>query len=158
MREAMQQVGEFHRLIGADDIRLLEHSSGGEATDDRLRQIAVTVNELATKLKMDGVEAFKVGDARLLRSHLILEEASEFVLAVANRDEVGALDALCDLLYVVVGSGVTMDLPLHEGFEEVHRSNMTKRPPKGDVRAMDKGKKYRPPDLVTVLRRHRGGL
>lgn len=57
---------------------------------------------------------------------------------------IGALEA-CSALATV------LDLPLTEGFKEVHRSNMTKTPPTGDLYAHDKGADYSPPKLQGVL-------
>src|SRR5262245_24245697 len=65
-------------------------------------------------------------DKRWLRAHLLLEEAAETVIAMAEGDEVKALDGLADLLYVLLGTAVTFRWPLEEAFAEVHVSNMTK--------------------------------
>lgn len=37
-----------------------------------------------------------------------------------------AYDAILDLLYVVIGTAVSLGLNIDPGFQEVHRSNMTK--------------------------------
>lgn len=92
------------------------------------------------------------GSLRSLRAHLICEEAAEVMDGMLKCDEVELLDALCDLAYVVEGTGVAYGLPTDDGFHEVHRSNMTKdvrRP--GDIRLRDKGETYQPPDLLKVL-------
>lgn len=97
-------------------------------------------------------------DKRLLRAHLIAEEAAEFVKALAERNEVLALDALADLLYVLLGSAVTLDLPLATAFREVHRSNMTKEKQPDDVakdRVRSKGPNYKPANIAGVLAAHR---
>lgn len=91
-------------------------------------------------------------EERLLRAHLVLEEALEFVYAMgfkgtvvigSDRDDkprydvhlydgtgridlVEAADALADLKVVVFGSDVTLGLPAKAIFDEVHRSNMSK--------------------------------
>jgi len=97
-------------------------------------------------------------DPRLMRAHLIVEEVSELLLAMAEEDEVEVLDALTDLLYVTYGSGVAFDLPLHEAFAEVQRSNMTKAVGAGgdkDMRCRNKGDSYEPPTLGRILEKHR---
>lgn len=100
-----------------------------------------------------------------LRSELILEEAEEFCVAVghlrfgsrAKHDVepaglVSAIDALCDLLYVVYGAAVTMGVDLEPFFAEVHRSNMTKvgGPVRGDGKRL-KPDTYEPPNLGPIL-------
>lgn len=98
------------------------------------------------------------GDQCYLRGHLIVEETAELLDAMYMEDEVLVLDALADLLYVVLGSAVTMDLPLAEAFVEVHRSNMTKRRQSDDpdgARVRDKGEGYQPPDLKRILDAYR---
>jgi len=64
----------------------------------------------------------------LFRTRLILEEASEFVEAASNNDEVEMIDALCDLLYVTFGTGVVMGVDLAEYFKKVQEKNMQKTP------------------------------
>lgn len=89
-----------------------------------------------------------------LRMKLIDEERSELLQALAAEDIIGVADALADLLYVVIGSGLQWGIPLERVFAEVHRSNMTKT--SGEKRAdgkILKGPNYSPPDLSFVLRR-----
>lgn len=98
-------------------------------------------------------------DVRLLRNHLIAEEFAEFIDAILKRDEVEALDALADLMYVIIGTAISLQLPLPEAFVEVHCSNMTKErqvtdPEGGRVR--QKGPNYKAPDLRRVLDLFRG--
>lgn len=59
---------------------------------------------------------------------------------------------LADLLYVVYGTAEELGIPLQEIFEEVHRSNMNKVWPDGEVHYNEIGKilkppTYSPPDL-----------
>ena len=89
-----------------------------------------------------------------LRVHLTFEEMAEWIDAMLDGDEVRALDALADRLYVLFGDAATYDLPLENAFAEVHRSNMTKEkqpddPSRERVRA--KGPNFVPPDLRRVL-------
>lgn len=63
---------------------------------------------------------------RELRHKLIVEEADELLMSKTPED---ALDAICDLLYVVHGSAVAYGFTKEQvdgAFAEVHRSNMTK--------------------------------
>lgn len=94
-------------------------------------------------------------DLGLVRIHLILEELAELADAVANGNKVAAADALGDLVYVVLGAGVSWDIPLKAVFDEIQQSNMTKavRDP-SDTRLRDKGESYRPPNILQVLALH----
>ncbi len=47
-----------------------------------------------------------------LRIKLIQEEAEEFIDAVTDRDVIEAIDALCDILYVVYGTADVLDIAL----------------------------------------------
>ena len=110
-------------------------------------------------LVMAKSEDFK-DDPRPLRAHLMLEELGETLRAMANKDEIETLDGLADLVYVVLGTGVTFDLPVDDAFAEVHRSNMTKAVQVSDpdkIRLRDKGPDYVPPDIEGVLKSHRDG-
>ena len=101
-------------------------------------------------------------DVMRLRHRLISEELHEFWLAV---DSVYAMtreghleqvaDALADLLYVVIGTGVAYGIDLSPVFEEVHRSNMTKFIDgyKREDGKWIKGPSYSPADLQAVLAR-----
>lgn len=85
------------------------------------------------------------------RCHLILEELGEFVEGLNHQDEVATLDALADLIYVVVGTAVAFGLPLCEAFKEVHRSNMTKTISRDRPGHPGKSDGYSPPNLKKIL-------
>lgn len=57
---------------------------------------------------------------------LIREEMSELEEAVKNKDLVETVDALTDILYVVLGMGYGINVNLDEAFKIVHESNMSK--------------------------------
>jgi predicted HAD superfamily Cof-like phosphohydrolase len=65
----------------------------------------------------------KITDGKL-RIELITEELGELIDAIEADDLAEAIDALCDLLYVVNGAAVTWGIDLEPFFNEVHRSNM----------------------------------
>ena len=147
MLNAMRSVREFmikNKLTV--DKRLKDYDD--DLCTGVLRSVANIVKSHAKDLESEKE------DQRLMRAHLILEEAGEFMEAMADGDELKAFDGLVDLLYVVIGSGVTFSLPLPEGFEEVHRSNMTKERQVSDVaghRIRDKGPNYSAPNLQAIL-------
>lgn len=99
-----------------------------------------------------------------LRLDLILEELVELEEALLKGDAVETYDALIDILYVTIGTGVETGMNLAPGFREVHRSNMSKlgedgKPIKSRGMELDgfpagkilKGPGYFKPDLKAVL-------
>ncbi|WNM30655.1 MazG nucleotide pyrophosphohydrolase domain-containing protein [Streptomyces sp. Li-HN-5-11] len=92
------------------------------------------------------------------RGRLLAEEAAEVVEVSAG----GPLDRLAhelaDVVYVAYGTALVHGIDLDEVIAEIHRSNMTKLGPDGQVtRRADgkvlKGDHYRAPDVSAVLRR-----
>lgn len=89
------------------------------------------------------------------RLRLMMEELGELAIAMHQKDLVQTADAIADLIYVVVGTGEILGIPVEECFREVHRSNLTKefdRVSLGEKGAR-KGPGYEPPDLAPILRR-----
>ncbi len=80
-----------------------------------------------------------------LRVRIIEEEANETTEAIRNGDLVGAIDGLCDLIYVALGTAVTFGINLQPFFDEVQRSNMTKLWPDGKSYKRADGKVLKPP-------------
>lgn len=63
-----------------------------------------------------------------LRKKLVLEEATELVLAIDRGELDEQLDACVDLIYVVIGTAIALGMThvLEEAFDRVHRANMQK--------------------------------
>lgn len=94
------------------------------------------------------------------RHDFIAEELAEYQDALKAGDLVNIADALGDLLYVLLGTGVHHGIQLEPVFNEVHRSNMTKTPEAtktvrdhvtGECKRVVKGPGYEPPRLAEVL-------
>lgn len=86
------------------------------------------------------------------RLRLIREELKELEEALEASDTVEAADALADLCYVIIGSAVTWGIDLASVFDEVHRSNMTKKcENKREDGKVLKDKDFSPPDIQGVL-------
>ncbi|MGW4436309.1 pyrophosphohydrolase domain-containing protein [Streptomyces sp. NPDC004596] len=92
------------------------------------------------------------------RGELLAEEAAE----VAEVSVGGPLDRLAhelaDVVYVAYGTALVHGIDLDEVIAEIHRANMSKLGPGGQVaRRADgkvlKGEHYRAPDVAAVLRR-----
>ena len=60
------------------------------------------------------------------RVSLITEEYNELLEAVKNHDYVETVDALADIMYVVLGMGRAIGVDLQKAFDIVHDSNMSK--------------------------------
>jgi predicted HAD superfamily Cof-like phosphohydrolase len=63
---------------------------------------------------------------------------------------------LADLIYVAVGTAISLGIPIDDVFAEVHRSNMSKTGPDGKaIRRADgkilKGPNYSPADIESLL-------
>ncbi|MFJ7150981.1 MazG nucleotide pyrophosphohydrolase domain-containing protein [Streptomyces sp. NPDC100445] len=91
------------------------------------------------------------------RGELLAEEAAE----VAEVAVGGPLDRLAhelaDVVYVAYGTALVHGIDLDEVIAEIHRANMSKLGPDGQVaRRADgkvlKGEHYRAPDVAAVLR------
>lgn len=87
------------------------------------------------------------------RSRLLAEETDEFIKAAQRRDLVAMVDALADVMYVILGTANVLGIDLEPVFAEVHRSNMTKSQPEGTDRKPTKGLHWSPPDILDQLRR-----
>ena len=91
-----------------------------------------------------------------LRRRLHTEEWSELQTAWEDEDLIEVADAICDLIYVLCGTAVSLGIPLDECFAEVQRSNMSKLGPNGEVNRRADGKilkhkNFSPPDLRKVI-------
>lgn len=94
-----------------------------------------------------------------LRTDLIHEELAELEDSLGDGDLVAAYDAILDLLVVTVGTAVAMGLKLQPGWEEVHRSNMTKfidGHKREDGKSV-KGPSWSPPNLQPIIDTLKGG-
>lgn len=150
--EACDMVNAFHVKNGVSATQQLAHCPQKRNLD--LVYQGQKIKDIAKSLQHNVADS----DKRFLRAHLLTEELGELLCAMGNGDEEDTLDGLADLLYVLVGSAVTMDLPLEAAFIEVHESNMSKERQQSDPhgeRVRDKGPNYCKPDLARVLSEHR---
>lgn len=103
-------------------------------------------------------------DVHQFRLRFMHEELLEYCQAYAAGDLAKTADALCDLVYVALGTAHLMRLPLDECWAEVQKANMTK------VRAVSaddplskrnhrldvvKPNGWKPPDIEGILEKHR---
>jgi predicted HAD superfamily Cof-like phosphohydrolase len=95
------------------------------------------------------------------RRLFMIEEQTEFLQAHAGGDLAGAADALVDLVYVVMGTGVLMGLPWQELWNRVQHANMSKvraqraeDSKRGSTLDVIKPDGWQPPDHLPVLKRY----
>jgi predicted HAD superfamily Cof-like phosphohydrolase len=87
-----------------------------------------------------------------LRLGLIAEECHELHDACEDGDIVEAADALCDIIYVVLGAALEWGIDLGPLFAEVHRTNMAKE---GGIKTAAgkvlKPEGWKPPEIERLL-------
>ena len=148
MDSACQQVAEFHRQIGASispEPRLLPH-------DKTVAQdVQAKMRELLTYLQKQRPE----NDELHLRLCLALEELTEWVEAHVADDLIAAADAWGDRAYVLLGDAVSAGMPADVVFQEVHRSNLSKRQANSKNGKGMKDGHFQPPNIASLLSQHR---
>lgn len=60
------------------------------------------------------------------RMKFLLEELAETMQAVEDKDLHEVLDGLVDIMYVAVGTAVSLGLPIEEAWNRVHKANLEK--------------------------------
>jgi NTP pyrophosphatase (non-canonical NTP hydrolase) len=108
-------------------------------------------------IKRSAISAQALGDERLYRCYLMLEELQEVIQAMADNDEVELADGLGDLRYVVSGTAITYSIPLPQLFDAIHESNMSKKQRclQTNPRMRDKGPDFFKPDIKGVIAKYR---
>jgi predicted HAD superfamily Cof-like phosphohydrolase len=80
----------------------------------------------ACEVPLRDTPGFIPDDDLTLALDLIAEELDELDDALAEGDLVEAADAIADSIYVLIGLGLRMGIPLERVWGEVQRSNMAK--------------------------------
>ena len=104
--------------------------SGGVNVESAVR----TFMEACGQGQDDGKHVFD------LRLKLIEEEYDEFLEALNYGDPVHTAKEACDLVYVVVGTLVSLGIPFNECFAALQQSNMSKVGPDGQITKRADGK------------------
>ena len=86
------------------------------------------IEEFSTKFKLPQLDkpGFLDDDLMMFRLLFIREEVDELNLAMVYEDLEDALDALVDIMYVVLGTAWMMNLPIMDAWDRVHAANMKK--------------------------------
>ena len=143
--KSVDMVREFHRQINAeisDSPTLLKTNA------DRCRTACRLLEDTLAECRQLATD----DDTLLSRLCLSLEETLEWLQSHINEDLVAAADAIGDRAYVLFGDAVAAGMPLHEIFDEIHRSNMSKlESKKGALGKANKSGDYSRPELAAVL-------
>lgn len=146
---AIQDVTDFHNAMGQPVYREL-HTPG----DDRVKLRADLIFEECLEFMesvFDGFEAYSYDD---YETHVRWGTGVKV-------DHVALADGLADLIYVCIGAANEFGIPLDKVWAEVHRSNMAKIGPNGEVKRREDGKVIKPdgwtpPDIAGVLGNKKG--
>ena len=122
----------------------------------------LAVKEFHKAFKLDYLEEPKADlgtNKNKLRFNLMKEENEEYFEAAKRNDIIEVADALGDMLYILCGTILShgMQDKIHEVFEEIQRSNMSKLGDDGspiyrkDGKVM-KGPKYFKPNIKAILK------
>lgn len=131
-----------------------------QTVEEALKQFHSTYSLVINEKPIDFSFTDDDNDERLplfkLREELVREEYLEFVDAHDGDDLVDLADAICDLVYVLVGTAVSYGIPFDKCFAEVQRSNMSKLGEDGKPIVREdgkilKGKNYSPPNLEKII-------
>lgn len=115
--------------------------------------------KLYTRLMLEEVEetmiALYPAGEKVIKE--LFRTLKDFIVVDENSDLVAAFDGVTDVLVVTLGLGFSLGLPLQQGWNEVHGTNMAKVDPEtGMVRRREDGKVlkpegWEPPNLEAVL-------
>lgn len=101
---------------------------------------------------------FPAPEVLVYRDRFLAEELNEYRLAVNAGDLSGALDALVDLAYVVLGTAHFYGAPFDKLWDEVQRANMAKergindaRHKRGAAEGVRKPAGWTPPDITGII-------
>lgn len=152
MKTEQNEVQEFHEKFDFPVNRDLRKEPEGQFP----KGFGIALKIMAEGLIPLAIEQGKKGDERMRRCQLMLEELGELIIALDEKDPVATSDAIGDLLYVVLGTGVTYGIPCEEVITAIHASNMSKTRDPDDPRmkAKDPARGYFKADICRVLRRH----
>lgn len=104
----------------------------------------------------DEDKACQFSEDKSLRMNLLKEEFIEYMEAEENADIVGVADALADMIYIIMGTAHSYNIPIEEIFNEVHATNMAKVGSDGKVKRREDGKilkpeGWTPPNLKGII-------
>lgn len=166
----MTNLHKSHQDLVEDFMIIMEQHSKDAPKVDVTQLTVDDVKVAKLRLKLIVEELSEMFDAFLSKNSFESKVAPLFstvqsVIESLNSDEfeinrTEVLDAIVDQDYINSGTGVWLNLPLEEAFQEVHTNNLTKVDPitKKVIKRPDgkvvKPASYVPVDLSEVLQRH----
>jgi len=94
-----------------------------------------------------------------LEYKMLLEELDEYIQAVKDKDKTEVLDAITDMLYLIIGCAHKHGLKpeqLEQAYNEVHRSNMCKlwngKVIKNNIGKVMKPITFSPPNFYKIIK------
>lgn len=103
-------------------------------------------------IPVSSVPTIPMADVTIRRNTLIAEEANELAQALSKGDLVEVADGIADLLYVVYGTAIECGLDMEPIFNEIHRSNMTKKGGHfNSIGKLIKPDTYEAPKLIPII-------
>ncbi len=153
-KTTLDMVREFHEAFSLPMNNRPTMPWASSSTTGRLYGFAMTLEDISKDIL---VQAEGDDSGYMMRLHLCLEELSELAWAMAKRNAVEALDALCDMRYVADGAAVHLGLAavFPAAMAEVHASNMSKlvdgKPIKNSAGRVMKPDTYFKPDLARLV-------
>lgn len=157
MKSEQEMVQEFHERNGfIVNESIYDSKHNDELCDKELGYLAEKLKVQVDSIENMAVKSQAIGDERLYRSWLMLEELTEVIEAMAINSEELLADGLGDLKYVVEGTAITYNIPMKEVFEEICKSNMAKKKRTYDNNRMrDKGMGWKRPDIIGAIEKGR---
>lgn len=87
-----------------------------------------------------------------LRENLIEEETKEVIKALGEHNLANIAKELCDLVYVTLGTAVSLGINLNPIWDAVHKSNMEKaKGPKREDGKILKPEGWKPPNIQSLI-------
>ena len=141
---AIEDVTDFHDAMGQPAHRELHTPS-----DERVKLRADLIFEECAEFMESVFDGFEVYSYDDYETHVRWGKGVKV-------DHVGVADALADLIYVCIGAANELGIDLNAVWKEVHRSNMAKIGPNGEVKRREDGKVIKPdgwtpPNIKKVL-------
>jgi predicted HAD superfamily Cof-like phosphohydrolase len=90
-------------------------------------------------------------DTEIRRMKLFVDEFKEQIEAIDNQDFVEYIDAIADMIYVLIGTALVCGVDLRPIWDRVHETNMAKIPPKNPGEKVQKPEGWEPPDIAREL-------
>lgn len=96
-------------------------------------------------------EGMLIEAQELHRMKLFLEEFKEFCDAVEKKDFVEYVDAIGDMIYILIGTALSCGVDLRPIWDAIHVSNMKKIPPLHAGQKVRKPDGWEPPKIDEIL-------